>query len=52
MSLATHGFRFVKRTDGTFTWVHKNEMLSSDTDCTDMTDAQFEATVRAASCQA
>jgi len=44
MSLQKQGFRFVRR-GVEFKWVHKNEVLRSDLDCTDMSDAQFEAAV-------
>lgn len=46
MNLRQAGFRFVKRGDD-FKWVHPLEMRSTDVDCTDMDDAQFEAFVRA-----
>jgi len=45
MSLQKQGFRFVRRNGG-FRWVHKNELVQSDLDCTDMSDAQFESAVR------
>ena len=39
------GFRFIRR-GAEFRWTHPAEMLSTDLDCTDMTDEQFEAAVR------
>ena len=36
--------RLVARFGG-FSWVHSLEMLPDDQDCTDMTDAEFEAAV-------
>lgn len=47
MNLQDQGFRFVKRGES-FNWTHPSELLSTDIDCTDMTDAEFEAFVIAA----
>ena len=45
MSVKFQGFRFIRR--GTaFRWCHVAEMLSTDVDCTNMTDDQFESAVR------
>ena len=47
MSLQKQGFRFVRRgVEFKFKWIHKNEVLTTDLDCTDMTDEQFLAAVR------
>ena len=42
------GMRFVMR-GAAFLWVHPAEMLASDVDCSDMSDAEFEAQVLAVS---
>lgn len=41
-NLRDAGFRYVYRCSGDFTWVHPAEVLSSDVDCTDMDDEEFE----------
>lgn len=41
INLREQGFRFVKRLDE-FKWVHPAMLEPSDTDCTDMTDDEFE----------
>jgi len=45
MGLQSEGFRFMHRSDGTFTWVHPSDIRADDYDCTDMTDAQFHGYV-------
>jgi len=45
MSLKQQGFKFIRRGNG-FKWCHMNELLASDLDCTDMSDAEFEQAVR------
>lgn len=45
MTLQQQGFRFVRR-DTEFKWSHPADMLASDLDCTDMSDAEFEQAVR------
>lgn len=40
----TEGFRFVHR-EKTWLWVHPNLLRSSDIDCTDMPDDEFESFV-------
>ncbi len=42
--LEAEGFRFVKRGDD-FNWRHPLELKDDDIDCTEMTDAEFEAAV-------
>jgi len=44
MTLRDQGFRFVKRGDE-FKWVHPADLQPGDTDCSDMTDAEFDALV-------
>ncbi len=46
MTLQQQGFRFVRR-GSDFRWVHPADVLSTDVDCTDMTDERFEAFVAA-----
>jgi len=38
-------FRFVFRA-GDYRWIHKNEVIPADIDCTDMNDQEFEDFVR------
>lgn len=42
MNLQEQGFRFVLR-GGAGLWVHPAEMKPGDVDCTDMSDAEFDA---------
>jgi hypothetical protein len=44
MTLQDKGYRYIKRGDA-FTWAHPLEVQPGDVDCTDMTDAEFEAFV-------
>ena len=48
VTLREHGFRFILRKSDAF-WVHPSEMQPGDRDCTDMSDAEFESAVYAAS---
>ena len=41
-NLQDNGFRFVRRADGSFTWVHPLEVRDTDEDCTEMDDDEFE----------
>lgn len=44
MTLQEQDFRFIKR--GTeYKWCHPAELLTSDLDCTDMSDDEFEKVV-------
>jgi hypothetical protein len=36
------GMRFVRRGPNEYRWVHPLDMRDTDTDCTDMSDAEFE----------
>lgn len=45
MTLKNSGLRFVCRGHRDFRWAHPLEMLSSDIDCTEMSDSEFEALV-------
>lgn len=45
MTLQDQGFRYVMR-GSVFTWVHPTEVLPTDVDCSDMSDAEFEAFVQ------
>lgn len=46
-TLADQGFRFIYRPKAVirFNWRHPAEIQPGDTDCTDMTDEEFEAFV-------
>ena len=46
MSLRAEGFRFVHRAGLGFTWMHPGAVEAGDLDCTDMSDEEFERTVR------
>ena len=46
MSLRAEGFRFVHRAGLGFTWMHPGTVEAGDLDCTDMSDEEFERTVR------
>ena len=46
MSLRDEGFRYVHRTGWGFTWMHPGAVEAGDLDCTDMSDEEFERTVR------
>lgn len=41
-NLRSQGYRFVQCADGCFQWRHPLEILATDIDCTNMTDAEFE----------
>lgn len=45
-TLKDQGFRFIRRGEGVFNWVHPAELKPGDLDCTDMSDDEFEAAVR------
>ena len=45
MNLQEQGFRFVCRARS-FCWVHPAEVNTTDIDCTDMDDAQFDVFVK------
>ncbi len=47
MSLQELGFRFIHRDGGCKGWTHPAEVLPTDIDCTDMSDAEFTAAVLA-----
>ena len=47
MTLKDEGFRYVLRDDGSFRWIHPLEVQATDTDCTDMSDDEFEVVVLA-----
>lgn len=44
-NLNEQSFRFVRRSDGAFAWVHPLETRAGDFDCTDMDDDEFGAFV-------
>jgi hypothetical protein len=46
VSLLAEGFRFVHRAGLGFTWMHPGAVEAGDLDCTDMSDEEFERTVR------
>jgi hypothetical protein len=46
VSLFAQGWRFIFRA-GLFTWHHPADIQPGDVDCTDMTDAEFDAFVAA-----
>jgi hypothetical protein len=43
-TLRDEGYRYIKRGEA-FQWTHPLEVEPGDFDCTDMTDAEFEAFV-------
>lgn len=45
-TLKDQGFRFMRRANGSFDWVHPAEKQPTDFDCTDMTDDEFADAVR------
>lgn len=50
VNLNDQGYRFVRRGDyygWEYNWVHPLEVRSGDFDCTDMTDTEFLADVKA-----
>jgi hypothetical protein len=46
VSLLAEGFKFVHRTGLGFTWMHPGAVEAGDLDCTEMSDEEFERTVR------
>lgn len=46
MSLADLGYRFTYLA-GRYTWTHPAQVTAEQTDCTEMSDAEFEAFVEA-----
>jgi hypothetical protein len=47
VSLRDEGFRYVHREGVGFTWLHPGTVEAGDLDCTDMSDEEFEVTVKA-----
>jgi hypothetical protein len=47
VSLRDEGFRYVHREGVGFTWLHPGTVEAGDLDCTDMSDEEFEAAVKA-----
>lgn len=45
-TLREAGFRLTHRAEGGWQWRHPQDLTEADQDCTDMDDAEFEATVR------
>jgi len=44
-TLKEEGYRYVRRANGRYDWVHPAELRDDDHDCTDMSDDEFEAFV-------